>query len=134
VIQMTAGDTFIANVEPVSQDQMNTWGKLLGTNGQIHTDPEFAKTTALKGVVVQGMLVLAPLHELMCQLFGAERWLRHGQVETKIVSYTRPGEATRFEIKVDEIDAHQAKLTFSCTKDVDTKVVVGSASVLLDAD
>jgi acyl dehydratase len=131
---MTAGDTFSAIVQPVSQEQMNSWGALLGTNGQIHTDPEFAKTTPLKGVVVQGMLVLAPLHDFMCQLFGADRWLRHGQVETKIVLFTRPGEATRYEIKVDEIDARQAKLSFSCTKDADTKVLVGSATVLLEAE
>jgi len=132
MVTLKPGDVFVADVPSISQETINAFGAILGTNGPIHTDPEFAKKTPLKGVVVQGMLVLAPLHELMCRLFGAETWLRTGRVDTKIVSYTRPGDATRFEIKIEEVDERGARLSFACVKDTATTVVVGSASVSFD--
>ena len=134
MIPLAVGDRFSASMQPVAQPQINQFGALLGTHGPIHTDPEFAKTTFLKGVVVQGGVLLAPVHDFMCQLVGEDRWLRHGWMEAKIVSYTRPEDATRYELQVEALDDKELKLSVACTKDADTKVMVASITVGLAGD
>ncbi len=134
MIPLAIGDQFTAHMQPVAQAQINKFGDLLGTHGPIHTDPEFAKTTFLKGVVVQGGVLLAPVHDFMCQLVGEDRWMRHGWMEAKIVSYTRPEDATRYELRVEALDAQELRLSVACTKDADAKVMVGTITVALGGE
>jgi len=118
-----------ADIPPVSQEQINRFGALLGTHGRIHTDPDFARTTPLKGVIVQGMLVLAPIHEAMTRVFGAERWLTAGHVETKIVAYTRPGETGRLTVIIERSDAEEAVGSFTIARPNGDTVLVGGFRV-----
>ncbi|CAO3425928.1 MaoC family dehydratase [Azospirillum doebereinerae] len=126
-VSNTAAPTVLtADIPPVSQEQINRFGALLGTHGRIHTDPDFARTTPLKGVIVQGMLVLAPVHEAMTRIFGAERWLTAGRIETKIVAYTRPGEAGRLTVTIDRSDDDEAAGSFAITRPNGDSVLVGT--------
>lgn len=122
------GTVILADVAPVTQEQINTFGALLGTHGRIHTDPEWAKTTPLKGVITQGMLVLAPIHEVMCRLFGAERWLRQGEIDAKIIAYSRPNEGATVRVTIDRA-VPDAAGTFSIAKNGGGEVLVGTFSV-----
>jgi len=117
---------FSADIAPTTQEQINAFGALMGTYGRIHTDPDYAATTPLKGVIVQGMLVLAPLHEVMRRIFGAERWLTGAEVESKIVSSARPGEGGRISVEVTENDATKAAGTFTISKPDGSPVIVGT--------
>ncbi|WP_153139267.1 MaoC family dehydratase [Paraburkholderia agricolaris] len=127
--QLNKGDGFVLNVPAISQEQVNAYGALLGTNGPIHTDPVFARSTFLKGPVVQASLVTAPLHDAMSVLFGVDRWLRCGALDARFISYTRPGEATRVELLVTESTPYATKLSFEIKKSDGTAVVVGDASM-----
>jgi 3-hydroxybutyryl-CoA dehydratase len=127
-VSIEPGTTLVADVAPYSQDDVNRFGALLGTHGRIHTDPEFAKTTPLKGVIVQGMLVFAPVHEVMTRLFGADRWLRHGKVEAKIIAYTRLNEGTQISVLVDRTEPDAAG-SFTIRKENGDSVLVGTFTV-----
>lgn len=115
---------YTATVGPISQDQINAFGQLVGTFGRIHTDPEWAATTPLKGVIVQGMLILSPLHEVMYRIFG-KRWISTGEVSCKIINSTRPGEETKVVITVDEDSSEAAKGSFVITRGDGTSVIIG---------
>ncbi|RUQ72189.1 hypothetical protein EJ913_11600 [Azospirillum doebereinerae] len=123
---LPAPTVLVADIPPISQDQINRFGALLGTHGKIHTDPEFARNTPLKGVIVQGMLVLAPIHEVMSRIFGPERWLANGRIETKIIAYTRPGEAGRITVEIERSDAAEASGSFTIAKANGDSVLVGT--------
>lgn len=123
---LSAPTVLVADIPPISQDQINRFGALLGTHGKIHTDPEFAKSTPLKGVIAQGMLVLAPIHEVMSCIFGAGRWLAGGHLEAKIIAYTRPGEAGRITVEIERSDAAGASGSFTVGKENGDSVLVGT--------
>lgn len=127
--ELQIGERFHLDIAAVPQAHVNGFGALMGTNGRIHTDPEFAKTTPLKGPVVQGGLVIAPLHGAMCCLVGEGRWLRHGKIDAKFISFTRPDDAARLELKVEAASDSNLHLSFSVTKADGTKVVVGDVHV-----
>jgi hypothetical protein len=117
---------FTADIAPTTQEQINAFGALMGTYGRIHTDPEYAKTTPLKGVITQGMLVLAPLHDVMSRIFGTERWLTGAQVESKIVASARPGEGGRISVDIAENSAAGATGSFTISKPDGSPVIVGT--------
>lgn len=124
---LTVGEVLTCEVGGYAQEQMNVYGRTVGTYGAMHTDPEFAKTTPQGTTIVQGMLVLAPLDILMQRLVGAERWRAHGVVETKVVGMTRPNQATQFELTVLEAAPDRLKVAFT-VKTEEATVLVGEAS------
>ena len=126
--KLNTGDTFAFTLHGASQAQINAFGALLGTNGKIHTDPQWAANSPLRGVIVQGGLLMAPLHQIMSQLVGPQTWFESGELEVKIVSFTRPEEAVRLEITVDEASATGASFSLSWSKDGNATVLAGKAS------
>lgn len=126
---LSAPTVLVADIPGVSQEQINRFGALMGTHGRIHTDPEFARTTPLKGVIVQGMLVLAPVHAAMARIFGNRRWLTAGRIETKIIAYTRPGDAGRLTVTIEQWGAEEAVGSFTIARENGDSVLVGSFRV-----
>lgn len=124
---LSVGEVLTCEAGGYAQATMNAYGKVVGTYGAIHTDPEFAKTTPQGTTIVQGMLVLAPLDLLMQRLVGAERWRTKGVVETKVVGMTRPDQASRFELTVLEVSPDRLKVAFTVRTEEAT-VLVGEAS------
>lgn len=120
--------TYRGDIAPFTQAQLNEFGDLVGTYGRIHTDPEWAATTPLKGVIVQGMLILAPLHDALVRMFG-DRWTAGGEVTCKIVSSARPGDALRLQVDVGESREASASGTFRIEKTDGAAVVVGEFTV-----
>ena len=125
--EQTTARTLTADIEATTQEQMNAYGAVAGTYGKIHTDPEWAKGQPVGGVIVQGMLVLAPLHEAMVQLYGAERWLSGGRFESKIIGMSRPGEARR--LRLTFADGPDDAGTFAIERDDGAPVIVGTFAV-----
>ena len=129
MIDLRPGDQFFADIAPVAQSRVNAFGDLMGTNGRIHTDPDFARTTPLKGPVVQGGLIIAPVHDALCRLVGRDRWLRHGRLDAKFISFTRPDEGARLDLAVESASDAGVRFSFAITKTDGTKVVVGDIDV-----
>lgn len=124
---LSVGEILTCEVGGYAQEQMNAYGRAVGTYGAMHTDPEFAKTTPQGTTIVQGMLVLAPLDRLMSQLVGAARWRTQGRVETKVVGMTRPDQPTHFELTVLEVSPDHLKVAFT-VRTTEATVLVGEAS------
>ena len=110
------GDQCSVVIAAVSQEQINRFGEVHGTDGRTHTDPEFAKSSVFKGVIVQGALVLAPVLDALRRIYGAERWSNGGVVETKFTSFTRPQDEVTVTFTVEEVDGSGMKLAYVCTK------------------
>jgi acyl dehydratase len=127
--KLAVGDKVKTNCDALVQDKLNRFGNMLGTNGKIHTDPEFAKTAPAGDVLVQGMLVLAPLHSVFCTLFGEDVWLTHGAMECKLIGATHPSEAITYDVEITAVEPNRVTLDYSCIKANDTKVAVGTATV-----
>jgi|SRR5690606_4913870 len=112
-------------VEGVEQSAINRFGELHGTTGKTHTDPEFALKNGFGGTIVQGAFVVAPIMEMGYQIFG-ESWFAGAQIESKFVSFTRPGDRVFVEFTVIENQVDQCRIDYTC-KLQDGKVVqVGS--------
>lgn len=126
--KLKTGDAFVFTVHGATQAQINAFGALLGTNGKIHTDPQWAADTPLRGVIVQGGLLMAPLHTIMSRIVGPQTWIETGELEIKIVSFTRPAEAVRLEIVVDEASAGGTRFSLTWTKNDHATVLVGTAA------
>ena len=123
---LQVGDVLAAELSPFTQDQVNAFGELMGTNGKIHTDPEYARGTPRGRTLVQGMLVLAPVEQVMSRLAGPSRWLAQGRIEAKIVGMTSPGDAAALELTVQEVSP-ALRLSFAI-RAAEAVVLVGEAS------
>jgi acyl dehydratase len=60
--------------------------------GNIHSDPEMAKTQGLGGVIAQGGQLTGYLSEMMTVAFG-DGFLRGGEISVKFIHPVRPGDA-----------------------------------------
>jgi acyl dehydratase len=127
---LSTGDRFVLTINGVTQEQINAFGALLGTNGKIHTDPDWAACSPAQGVVVQGGLVLASLNEAMTHIVGEDRWLRGGELEIKFVSLVRPHQPVTLEIDVERVSAQAAEFALAWSTQAGTKVLVGSAAAI----
>lgn len=77
---------------------MDDFGLASGGTGLIHTDPEFAATTAFGATLVQGVYLLAVIEkELSDRVDG---WAVRGSVEVKFVSPVLAG--TPFSVEITE--------------------------------
>lgn len=115
---------YTAEIGPISQEQINAFGKIAGTFGRIHTDPVWAATTPLGGVIVQGMLILSPIHDVLERIFG-DRWVGGGQLSCKIFGSTRPQESTFVDVDVTAADDATAAGTFAIRKGDGKEVISG---------
>ncbi|MYN13870.1 hypothetical protein GSY71_12050 [Pusillimonas sp. TS35] len=123
-MELNVGAQYRARMPGACQKQVNAFGRLMGTAGRIHTDPEWAAASPAGGVLVQGGLVMAPLHELMVRLLGIDRWLRQSRVVIKIISFTRLNEPITLTARVEEVNAEGIKFGVSWVKDDGTTVMV----------
>lgn len=126
---LRVGDRFVAEIPGISQAQVNLFGALMGTDGPIHTDPEFARSTWFKGTVVPGILVAAPISDMMASLVGADRWNRAGKLEIKFVSFTRPGDEVSVSVEVTEAAAEAVHMRIVIANRSEVAVAVGEAVV-----
>lgn len=122
---MKIGEKYSSSVAPTEQSSINAFGALHGTNGRSHTDPEYAKNSVFKGVIVQGALVMAPVLDMAEEIFGSG-WHQGSEIETKFVSFTRPGDRIQVEFEVTRMDGGMTELAYRCLKDDGTIVQVGT--------
>lgn len=115
---------YTAEIGPISQEQINAFGVIAGTFGRIHTDPVWAATTPLGGVIVQGMLILSPIHDVLERIFG-DRWVTGGTLSCKIFGSTRPQEDTFIEVDVTASAQASATGTFAIRKGDGKDVISG---------
>lgn len=128
-MEFKVGAQYVARIAGARQDQVNQFGRLMGTAGRIHTDPEWAAASPVGGVLVQGGLIMAPLHELMSRLLGADRWLRGSRVAIKIVSFTRLAEPITLTARVERVDESGVKFGVAWVKQSGATVMVADVEV-----
>lgn len=129
MMEFKVGAQYRARIAGARQDQVNQFGRLMGTAGRIHTDPDWAAASPAGGVLVQGGLVMAPLHDLMSRLVGEERWLDGSEITIKIVSYTRLGEPITVTAHVEEVTESNVRFNVSWDKDSGATVMVAEVRV-----
>ena len=123
------GTQYKVRIQGLRQEQLNRFGKLMGTAGRIHTEPEWAAASPAGGVLVQGGLIMSPLHDLMSSLVGETRWLQGSEVAIKMVSFTRLGEPLTLSLDVvSESDDHIG-FNANWSKDDGTVVMVADIQV-----
>lgn len=122
---MKIGEKLVSSVASTTQTNINEFGALHGTNGRSHTDPEYAKNSIFKGVIVQGALVMAPILAMAEEIFGPD-WHAGSEIESKFVSFTRPGEQIQVEFEVIKKDSEGIEVDYRCLKEDGTTVQVGT--------
>ena len=131
-VDLEVGDIFTGKRAGVTFEEVCDFGNLLGFNGKIHTDMEYAKTTPFGGVIVQGLMILAPIESIARRIFGEENWLHYGRLESKYVGMTPLGEEICYRATVEKIEAGQITVSFDCKTQSGKTVIVGQA--ILDTD
>jgi acyl dehydratase len=123
-MEFKVGVQYVGRMAGARQSKVNQFGRLMGTAGRIHTDPEWAAASPAGGVLVQGGLIMAPLHDLMSRLLGADRWLRRSEVAIKVVSFTRLEEPVTLTACVEQVTGDGVKFSVSWVKQDGTTVMV----------
>jgi 3-hydroxybutyryl-CoA dehydratase len=123
-------------VRQVTQSDINRYAEASGDYNPIHIDAAFAATTAMKGTIAHGMLVLAFMSEMLARAFG-DAWDESGQLSTKFRSPARPGDTLTVSGKVeslhDDSDIVLATCSIVCRNQADEVVVSGEARVRIPA-
>jgi len=123
---MLAQDRFTAQLRAVTQADMIAFGRLHGTSGRIHNDPDYARALGLGGTLVQGKLILAGVQNVCRALLGDNDFARCA-IDAKFVGHTHPGDAIDVQFEVQQ--AAPLSMTYACTL-ADGKVVqVGTVSL-----
>ncbi|HEY8481541.1 MAG TPA: MaoC family dehydratase [Spirillospora sp.] len=82
-------------IEPVSfvvtQEMVNDFGRVGGSDGPIHTDPEVARPL-FGGTIAQAMFLLDPVVQVMVGLSDLDHWYARGKIEAKFVGTTLVGD------------------------------------------
>ena len=76
---------------------------------------------------MQGALVMAPIFDICRVVLGAPIDARM-DVETKFVSFTRPGEAISVKIEVVSATPERVELSYSCANPAAKVVQVGTVA------
>ncbi|MFA7666052.1 MAG: MaoC family dehydratase [Burkholderiaceae bacterium] len=119
------GTVFFATIPPITQEQINRFGDLHGTDGPSHTDPEYAKNSMFGGVIVQGALVMAPIFDIGRRASGMGENTNFS-VETKFVSFSRPEEALTVRAEVVASSPDRVELSYTCATSEGRAVQVGT--------
>ncbi len=122
-----AGQELAVSRRTLSQDQLDLFGVVGGSNGRIHIDAEWA-TPRYGSTIAQGMLVLGPVARIMAEACGEEAWLTAGSLEAKFVGLARPGDVITVRVVVDAILKERISCAFSCVAGDGRTVIVGTAA------
>ncbi len=102
----------------------------------VHSDDDAAKREGLSGAVGAAPQVVAQLHRMMLQAFGAG-WLRGGSISVKMIKPVRVDDFTTAKGHVTEIlkqadGRHRAVCEVWVERLDETKVLVGTASAVFE--
>jgi len=121
-----AHDRFTTQLRTVTQADMIAFGRLHGTSGRIHTDPDYTRALGLGGTLVQGKLILASVQNVCRAILGNDDFARCA-IEAKFVGHTHPDDTVSVQFEVQQ--AAPLLMTYTCTL-ADGKVVqVGTVSL-----
>lgn len=106
-----------------------------GPHRNYHNDIEEAKKMGFPDIVVQGMMALCFLSEMMTERFG-QGWFCGGRMGANLVNVVWGGDRLTCRGQVHELtpegSRRRAHLRVWCEKPDGTKVVVGTASAVVD--
>ena len=109
--------------------------KFSGPHKNYHNDVEEARKLGFPDIVVQGMMPLCFISEMMTDRFGGG-WYGGGRMNVNLVNVLWQGESVTCGGLVRELalegSRKRAHLNVWCEKAGGTKVVVGSASAVVD--
>ncbi len=103
----------------------------------LHTDFAKAQEAGLPDLIASGNHAIGILIELLIQLFG-DTWLRHGELDLKVVNSVYVGETVQAKAVVKERRQTEAGDVISletwCENQTGTTVIVGTATCPLDTE
>lgn len=97
---------------------------------EIHYDQEFARSVALPGVILHGLLKAAFLGQLVTDWLGERGTLKSFEVSYRGVDM--PGHAYRCRGRVTKVDGNEAELEVWGEDENGKRTTVGSATVAFD--
>ena len=120
-------------VKTISQEQIDRYADASGDHNPIHVDEAFARTTPFEGTIAHGMLVLAPISEMMAAAFG-EAWLTRGRLRVRFRAPARPDDtitATAEALTSSNDSPKRSMLRYAveCRNQRDELLIGGTAEV-----
>lgn len=126
----------LQELPPLTKDvTLEMCDKFSGPSKNYHNDVEEARKLGFPDIVVQGMMSLCFLSELLTRRFGAG-WYTGGRMSVNLVNVLWQKEPVTCRGAVRELTPEGARqrahLQVWCEKGEGTKIVVGTASALVD--
>lgn len=129
-MNVRVGDELPELVKEPTTRQLVQYAGAQGDFYEIHYDQEYARSVALPGVILHGLLKAAFLGQLITDWLGDE-----GRLKTFEVSYRgidRPGHPYRCRGRVTEVRDGEVDLEVWGEDETGTRTTVGTATVRLD--
>lgn len=132
---VTEGDELPALVKRPTTRQLVMWAGASGDYYAIHYDKDFAQSTGLSGVIVQGQLVAGFLGQLVTDWIGERGTLRKLSCSYKGMNF--PGEAITCRGKVSRKHVEDGERYLECSLWAENakgeRTVTGKAVVVIPA-
>lgn len=117
-------------VHTITENDIETFGRLSGDYNPLHFNEEWAKTTRFKGRIAHGALIAAFISQALGMKLPGTGIMYLGQ-KMNFMGPVRIGDAITVHVEVvEKVDATQrVRLDTTCTNQDGLKVVVGDALV-----
>ena len=132
---MNEGDTLPTVEKTFCQDDVNRYADAAGDHNPIHVDPNFAAGSQFGRRIAHGMMIAAPISEMMAQAFGQD-WHKSGRMKVRFRAPVFPGETVRASGTVRSVrqieDATEVAVSVQVTKTNDEAAITGDARVRIE--
>jgi hydroxyacyl-ACP dehydratase HTD2-like protein with hotdog domain len=128
-MNVNVGDEIPELIKHPTTRQLVQYAGAQGDFYEIHYDQEFARSVALPGVILHGLLKAAFLGQLVTDWLGDSGTLNSFEVSYRGID--QPGRPYRCRGRITKVDGDQVELEVWGEDPDGTKTTVGSASVLM---
>ena len=128
-MKVKVGDEIHELIKHPTTRQLVQYAGAQGDFYEIHYDQEFARSVALPGVILHGLLKAAFLGQLVTDWLGDRGSLKSFEVSYRGID--QPGRPYRCRGKITKIDGDEVELDVWGEDPDGTKTTVGSATVLM---
>ena len=128
-LRFEEGEELAELVKHPTTRQLVQYAGAQGDFYEIHYDQEFARSVALPGVILHGLLKAAFLGQLVTDWLGDRGSLKSFEVSYRGID--QPGRPYRCRGKITKVDGDQVELEVWGEDSDGNKTTVGSATVLM---
>ncbi len=124
------GDLLPEVVRTYTEESVAAYAAVSGAVGEMHTDPEFARSLGFRGVVVHGQMNLALVSRALTETYGPG-WASGGTLTGRYLKPVVAGDTVRVQLRVTERGEASVDHTVEVLNQDDELVLVGQARAAL---